>query len=331
MIVPAYNAGTNLRKCLGALAKSDSARFEAIVVDDGSTEDIESIVAEFGYKYLRIDGPKGPAYARNRGVAAATNDIVVFIDSDVCVHSDTLSRMSTAFLEHPELAAVIGCYDEDPSAGGFVSQYKNLFHRFVHTQNAGAVSTFWSGCGAMRRDVFLRAGGFDEQRYQRPSIEDIELGTWLAQAGNRIVLDPAIQAKHLKRWTLTSLIKTDVFDRGIPWTRLMLRSSAMPETLNLRRTQRFSVVLTYLGIAAAIIGIRYPLAWLVSLAIVVAVTVLNLDLYRFFASRRGILFAVGTLPLHWLYFAYCGVSALLGFVAHYLFDVVSSPSPRRQE
>ena len=71
-------------------------------------------------------------------------------------------------------------------ANNFVSQYKNLFHHFVHQDASGTATSFWAGCGAIRRDIFLRLGGFNTA-YKRPSIEDIELGYRLTRAGHRIV------------------------------------------------------------------------------------------------------------------------------------------------
>ena len=59
------------------------------------------------------------------------------------------------------------------------------------------------------------------------------------------MLNKRIQVTHLKRWTLWSIIKTDVFDRGIPWTELMLREGSMPNDLNTKISQRISVVLAY--------------------------------------------------------------------------------------
>jgi GT2 family glycosyltransferase len=138
----------------------------------------------------------------------------------VCVHPDTLARFAARFAADPALDAVMGTYDDTPAAPNFLSQYKNLFHHYVHQHCDGSISTFWSGCGAIRRPLFLTCGGFDAQRYRCPAIEDIELGTRLHAAGYRIVLDRRITATHLKRWTLGSLLKTDIVNRGVPWVRL---------------------------------------------------------------------------------------------------------------
>jgi cellulose synthase/poly-beta-1,6-N-acetylglucosamine synthase-like glycosyltransferase len=318
VVVPVYNSLRDLQRCLPALASSEYDNFDVLVVDDGSTEPIESLVRKHGFAYMRIDGPGGPARARNRGVEKAQGEIVVFIDADVCVHKDTLPRFAERFAADTNLTAVIGSYDEEPADRSFISQYKNLFHHYVHQSCDGKINTFWSGCGAMRRDVFLEFGGFDEIRYRRPAIEDIELGTWVSAAGHKIVLDSNIKAKHLKCWTLRNLLKTDIFDRGIPWVRLMLRAGAVANTLNVKPTQRISVALVYLTLLLLCASILLPMLAIVAAALTVIVTVLNLDFYRFFAEHRGWLFALCVAPLHWLYFLYCGFSVLWGTLQHYL-------------
>lgn len=303
---------------MAGLAASDFRHHRVLVVDDGSTEPIEPIVRRHGFDYLRIDGPGGPGRARNHGVRQVNGEYVVFVDADCIVHPDTLRRIAEAFDAEPKPDAVIGTYDDSPAYPSFISQYKNLFHRYVHRASDGPVGTFWAGCGAMRRDVFLKFGGFDEQRYRRPAIEDIELGTWIAKAGHRIVLDSRVQVKHLKRWTLRNLLKTDIFDRGIPWTRLMLRAGKMETTLNVTHTQRLSVALALLTPVVALAGLFLPIAGWVSLAMFLLVTVLNYDFYRFFARHKGLWFALRVVPMHWLYFWYCGFSFAVGTLQHKL-------------
>jgi hypothetical protein len=181
----------------------------------------------------------------------------------------------------------------------------------------------------MRRSVFLEFGGFDEIRYQLPAIEDIELGTWISSAGHRILLDPEVQCRHLKRWTFFGMLKADVFQRGVPWTRLMIRAGAAAKTLNVKDSQRLSVALVYLAMAALVGAFWLPGAWLVVGALLLAIVFLNRAFYRYFASKRGWSFALRVFPLHLLYFVYCGVSVALGTLAHLRSGDASGPPPRR--
>ncbi|HKZ80632.1 MAG TPA: glycosyltransferase family 2 protein [Pyrinomonadaceae bacterium] len=318
VVVPVYNSTDDLRHCLAALAGSEFRDFEVVVVDDGSTEDVKSLVDGHGFSYLRIAGPGGPARARNRGVALARGRYVVFVDADVCVHRDALSHFAEAFAADPTIDAVIGSYDDAPAKQNFLSQYKNLFHHYVHQQSSGEVITFWSGCGAIRRELFLACGGFDEERYRRPAIEDIELGTWLSAAGHKIILNPQIKGQHLKRWTVWNLVKTDIFDRGIPWTRLMLRAGSMANTLNVKPIQRISVILTCVTLLTLLVSVWWPKALLGVVPLFLAVTLLNLDFYRFFFKRAGFWFTLRVVPLHWLYFSYCALSFVWGALLHYV-------------
>lgn len=306
VVVPVYNAIDDLKECLTALAASSYRDFDVLVVDDGSTELVSPTVWLFGFDYMRIEGPGGPARARNRGVLEATGPYVVFVDADVCVHEDTLARFAERLTADPTIAAIVGCYDSSPARPNFLSQYKNLFHRYVHQSSDGMISTFWSGCGAMRRDLFNQYGGFDEQQYQRPAIEDIELGTRLSAAGHRIVLDSRIQGKHLKQWRLGNLLKTDIFDRGIPWTRLMWRTGSTVNTLNVKSNQRLSVVLVYLSVLFIAIGFWWWTGWLIAALLAASVTVINYDFYRFFTKHSGLWFTARVIPMHWLYFLCCG-------------------------
>jgi glycosyltransferase involved in cell wall biosynthesis len=248
VIIPACDAVAHLGRCLEALASSGFHDFETIVIDDGSKDDTPEIAASFGVRVLRTEARRGPAFARNLGVKESTGSILFFLDSDVAVKPHTVEKIQEVFSSDFRIDALIGCYDSEPSSPDFLSQYRNLMHAYVHHTGAEEASTFWSGCGAIRRQVFLDHSGFSEG-YGRPAIEDIELGYRLIRAGRRIMLDRTLLVTHLKRWTFWGLLKTDILDRGIPWTELILRDRFMPNDLNLQLSQRVSVALVFILLA----------------------------------------------------------------------------------
>jgi GT2 family glycosyltransferase len=257
VVIPVYNSAESLRLCLAGLRASRQAPLECIVVDDGSTDGSGEVAREYGATVLSTGGRIGPARARNIGARAAAGAVLLFVDADVCVHEDTISRIAAEFDDDPVLAALMGSYDRSPSASTFVSQYRNLLHCFVHQSSPGKAETFWAGCGAIRTSVFLAFGGFNEM-YGAPAIEDIELGYRLARANQKVMMCPEIQVKHLKRWSLRSMVRTDFFYRAIPWSQLSLRSGRMPDALSLRISQRISTALVCL---VALVAAHLALRW----------------------------------------------------------------------
>jgi glycosyltransferase involved in cell wall biosynthesis len=253
VIVPVYNAAQYLRACLRNLSLSTVPPYECIVVDDGSTDESVQVAKEFGAIVVSTEGRSGPARARNMGARHAKGNILYFIDSDVCVYPDTIERVQTHFEADPALDGLIGSYDDAPKQKDFLSQYKNLMHCFVHHNARREACTFWSGCGAIRRDIFFAHSGFDES-YDRPAIEDIELGYRLVRAHRKLILDAGVRVKHLKVWSFFGLLKTDILDRGVPWTELIIRDRRLPNDLNLHLSHRVSMALMFLLVGTATVG-----------------------------------------------------------------------------
>jgi len=272
-VIPATNEPPTLARVLAAVEQADAPPEEIIVVEEPPNA--------------------GPATARNLGSRRASSDVLVFVDADVEVRADAFARIRRAFDEDGDLVAIFGSYDDDPGARGLVSDFRNLLHHFVHHQGAGPTATFWAGLGAIRREDFLRAGGFDEVRFPLPSIEDIELGARLHRDGARLVLDPTIQGKHLKQWTLRGMVDTDLRRRGVPWLRLMLEDGAPSGILNLGWRHRASTVasLVLLGGLAR----RNARLTVGTLGVLLA---LDGDFYRFLLRRRGPRQVAAGIPLH---------------------------------
>ena len=311
VVIPVFNARDSLRSCLEHLFRSDIDDYECIVVDDGSTDGSADVAREFRVTVVSTGFRGGPARARNLGVRAAKGEILLFVDADVWVEPDTLRRVSDFFAANPDVSAVFGSYDDEPYHPNFLSQYKNLAHAFVHRTAHAEASTFWTGCGAVRRGVFVGVGGFDERR-DRPACEDIELGYRLKLAGHRIRLDGTLRVKHLKLWSFWNLVRTDIFERSVPWTDMTIRHRFMPDDLNLEGGQRISVVLALALpatlLASALPGSPLAPAMIVSAGMLAAHTALNLPLLRFLARRRGRLFALKAAPLNLLAHLYSGLT-----------------------
>ena len=336
VIMPAHRATRVLPRSFEALASSDldRDRWELIVAVDGDSmgrddDRTAEVALEFADIVVRLPGkPRGPSYARNRGAEVARGEILVFVDSDVCVHEDTLGRILATLDANPDVAAVFGCYDDRPEASDVISQYRNLLHRWVHQRGAGDAETFWAGCGAIRAEVFHDIGMYDEWHFSRPQIEDIELGRRLRRRGHRILLDPGVEACHLKRWTLANVLETDLRHRGVPWMRLILHEGPNPsgDKLNVQPVHRLCVALTWIAFcvlpAAAVFRVRWPLA--VSLVAALLVVLLNLGFFAMLRRVSGWRVALGAIPLHLLFYFSNGVSAISGVL---MYSIVGAPLP----
>lgn len=325
VIVPVYNGGDDLQRCLRAVNASTYEEYEIVVVDDCSTDESAKIARDEGAYVLRVDTRSGPAACRNVGARKAKGDVLLFVDADVVVKPETISRVALDFLGRPGTAAVFGSYDTEPAQRNFLSQYKNLLHHFVHQSSRADASTFWAGCGAIRREVFFSIGGFDAGKYPRPSIEDIELGYRLRKEGYQILLDKGLKVQHLKKWTWQSLLYADIFCRAVPWTALILETGHTLDDLNLERSQRVSAVLVGLLLPAFLLSF-FSLAFaLPGFVLLFLVWRINRRLFGFFHQHRGLTFSVKAFFMHLLYFFYSGSAYTFCRLKHLLFGPRKPP------
>jgi glycosyltransferase involved in cell wall biosynthesis len=309
VIMPSFNAAHYMARSLPPLIamRARGEVLEVIVVDDCSTDpsNIE-MAARLGARVIRMPKNGGPGAARNHAVREAQGDIIWLVDADVVAHDDAALKVRAIF-QDPGVAAAFGSYDDRPPADNFASQYKNLVHRYYHQRAALESESFWAGCGAIRADVYRRLGGFDGSRYGRPSIEDIEFGARMREAGLRIRLEPKLLGSHLKQWTLKEVVRTDIFQRAIPWSRLMLSGRGPRNDLNVSGAERVRAV-----IAASFIGslLLAPLALVSSffgyllLAATALVAIANFELFAFFAKVRSPVFALAATGWHQVYYVY---------------------------
>jgi glycosyltransferase involved in cell wall biosynthesis len=310
VIIPVYASEPGsvdlLRNALRQLKASSFQDFEILIADDASPrgEAVRVVAQEVGAELVRLDRRSGPAAARNAAANNAAGDILIFMDADTSVHPDTLDRFARKFRENPELDAAIGSYDQRPSGPGVVSHFRNLLHSFVHHRWNCRATTFWAGCGAVRKSRFRSLGGFGESR-PRPSIEDVEFGLRLRDAGGWIHLDPRIQVTHHKLWTLSSMVRTDLFARAIPWAGI-LHKYPLPFDLNFRAGDRISSALAALTLLTTVVALIHRGAWWLAPAIsLTVIALLNLRLFRFLAKATSWGEAVLCFPLLLIHLATC--------------------------
>lgn len=312
IVIPAHRQDLILKECLESLlVNSHFEKCELIVVLDGirKSEKFFSQFTTSDIRILELDTSRGPAYARNYGALHAKANILFFLDSDVQIKPDTISRVLDHFSSDDASEAVIGSYDDQPKHQSLVSKYRNLLHHYTHQNASEEAFTFWGACGAIKRDVFKSIGGFDET-FDKPSVEDIEFGYRLTLSGNRVMMDKKLQVKHLKKWSFIQMVNTDIFYRSKPWTKLLYQYGKWGvKDLNVSISDRLAsifltlLILSLLG-SLLVSGLLYLTPLLCLLLLLV-----KRKTYLFFSDYFTIWFPAVIL-LHWLYL----VSALLGLM-----------------
>ena len=313
IVIPVRNGGDDLGECLRAVHRLHPRPAGVIVVDDHSTDGSGELARRLGATVLQLGGRGGPSAARNAGARQTGCEIIFFVDADVAVRPEVVGLVQDEFERDRSLAAIIGSYDDAPAKPNFLSQYKNLLHHYTHQRASEEAFTFWGACGAIRRDVFERVGGFDESW---TSIEDIELGYRLRAAGHRIKLVKTLQVKHLKHWTPSSLLRTDIFVRALPWSRLIVANKRMANDLNIDVASRLSVACAYGLIGSVIFAVLWPPLIAVAVAFAVGLVILNAHVYAFLGRKRGPWFVLRAIPWHWLYYLYSGAAFAVATLEH---------------
>ncbi|MDP7079287.1 MAG: glycosyltransferase family 2 protein [Candidatus Undinarchaeales archaeon] len=187
VVIPVYNGAVTLGACLKALTGSDTDDdvLEVIVVDDGSTDSSADLAEGLGVRVVRLERNSGPATARNRGAAASSGDVVVFLDADMQVKQGTISALAER-VNDPSIGAVFCPYDPTTKYDHKFATFVNLLYCFWFSNHPVDSNVLVGSAMAMRREVF-EANRFDEC-FSRASVEDIELGWALLSRGLRIVL-----------------------------------------------------------------------------------------------------------------------------------------------
>ena len=304
VVIPAHAPSAALRECLHALSSCVPPPERVILVLDGTSwpEGGLPFVAD-SVEVVALGRQAGAAAARNAGWRRAVGTWVVFIDSDVAVPGDFMNRLQETMSCLTGVDAFFGSYDANPRAPGLFSRYRNLLHHFTHQTGNEHASTFWTGCGAVKRAALERVGGFDEKV---DFMEDIELGMRLLRNGSKITLVKSLQVTHLKRWRLRDIWLTDVRRRALPWSRILIQAGETSRDLNLSPRSRFSGVLAVAGTLLITLTPVSPflgLAGILSLGLLVA---MNARFYAFLARTGG------------------GAALLPGIFFHYLYFLLSS-------
>jgi GT2 family glycosyltransferase len=294
VVIPTHNGAATLGVCLDSLRASSRPPDEIIVVDDASSDGSAESARQFGCRVVRLAENVGAARAKNRGAAVVTGEIIFFTDDDVIVSRDCLARVAEDF-DDPRVDGVVGLLDRQIPFDDFASHFKNLWMRFTYERlPRERIGLFYTSIAAMRREVFQRLGGFDEN-YRGASIaEDTEFGQRAWAAGHLIRLDPRVVVTHCKRYTLREVLVTD-FLRARALMLMRLRKWGRRFYTSVPRFYQLAVpvILAALGLLMAGAAMSNWLLVIGSLALLFTFYVLFSPWLGYLARERGARFALG--------------------------------------
>lgn len=229
IIIINYNGREYLEKCIRSILKNSYRNYEIIVVDNASSDGTEEMIKKnFGslslLKMIKLDKNYGPSHARNEGVKISGGEIISFLDNDTETDPDWITN-ALKYFEGDKKIGLLQCkllLLEDPKkidyAGEYISQLGFLVHaapygsedKGQYDKNSEILAAKSAGM-FIRKDVFNKIGGFDDDYFI--FVEETDLGwrTWLA--GYKVVF--AFDSKVYHHFSTTKLIVNKKFNNHL--------------------------------------------------------------------------------------------------------------------
>jgi glycosyltransferase involved in cell wall biosynthesis len=284
IIIPTYNDNDSLKLCLKSIAASDHKPLEVIVVDDGSAQPAGDIVAEYGYRYIRLDRNSGQATARNEGARVAQGDILFFIDSDVAVRKESIGTVAEAH-GRDGVSVFQGIPSKTPLNSGFGPELLSS-KMYYMLKDCRQASYIHSHIFSIKRHVFEAVGGFDTSFKPPGCGEEFDLGHRLREKFI-IHTDPELVADQ--KGTSVLLRARVLYFRAYSWAGLFSNVHRFEKT-----NASFSeALLGGCSVAAAVCllcSVLSPLFLYAAILFFVSHLLLGMGFYRFLVREKGVVF-----------------------------------------
>jgi GT2 family glycosyltransferase len=319
LIIPNRNGAGTIGQCLESISLNAEGQVEVIVVDDCSTDRSVEIIERFPVRLIKLERHVGASHARNIGAGNSNGAVLFFIDADCLLQKDTLSNVRRAMEKHGAGAVLGGTYARESQDPGFFNFFQSIFVNYFETKRAEDPDYIAAHAFLVAPEVFRKSGGFPEDFL--PILEDVEFSHRLRRAGYRLIMEPAIQVKHIFNFTLGRSLRNAVRKTRY-WVRYSLANRDLfADSGTASRELKMNVASCFLCLILLCIWLvtsearfLYPLLMIVGLN-----GVANRGLIRAFVETKGALFAVLAYAYYTtLYALAVGAGALLG-IMEYIF------------
>jgi GT2 family glycosyltransferase len=209
VVVPTRDRPVQIRQCLEALRLQEMSDHEIVVVDDGSREEIDSIVSDFDPLPVRLVHQRGsgPAAARNRGAYEANGEFLAFTDDDCTPRPDWLGQLAVRCRNDPEQMVggrTVNRFPDNLFSSTSQSINDYLYdHYNRHPESGRFLAT---NNLAISRAAFLDLGGLDES-FPQAAGEDRDLCWRWVESGRKIVFSPTAVVVHGHELNLPTFLR----------------------------------------------------------------------------------------------------------------------------
>ncbi|GBD97290.1 MAG TPA: glycosyltransferase family 2 protein [Nitrospirae bacterium] len=313
IVIPTYNASGFMPGLLDSIFKQAVDDMEVIIVDDCSTDNTVEIAGRYPTRVIEMEKNGGPAKARNRGVEAAQGDIIFFLDSDVIVLDGTIKEVEDYFKNESSAQCVIGICATEPLNKGFVPKYMAMFE-YIHLLGTpdNKVSVFAPRCGAIKKELFLKAGGYDES-YKGADVEDFELARRINKTES-IFLNPKMLVRH-QFANFRRALKI-YFKRTVMWVHLFFKEKKLDNAGPTSPSNGVAAICAFFSFLLLFFLPFIGIAKYMFLFLIAVYLISNLKWWNFMRKEAGLMFALRAILLNYFLGIEIMISALYGLLSY---------------
>ncbi len=313
IVIPTYNSERFMPDLLNSIFKTGIGDMEVVIVDDCSTDNTVKIAKGYPVKIIELENNSGPAKARNLGVRAARGDIIFFLDADVVVMNGTIGEVRDYFDKNPSANCVIGICEKEPLNNGFVPRYMALFE-YIHLKGSKAdkVSVFSPRCGALRKDLFEKVGGYKET-YRRADIEDFEFARRINRTGS-IILNRNMIVRH--QFANLKQAVRNYFTRAVLWVHLFIKERKLDNAGPSVPSNGIAAISAFLSFISLFFLPFLNIAPYFFIFFLIVFVLANLRWLNFMRGERGVFFAVRALFLNYFLGIEITIAVIFGLLSY---------------
>ena len=305
LIISNYNKASILPILFQSILKQDLSKFEIIFVDDASTDQSVDIIKDYPINLIQVETNQGPAYCRNLGVNNSQGEILIFCDSDIKLKENSLKELLIPF-QDKTVASVTAKNIYPPLSTHLAGHFWILEDIEVrhHAKIKTGESRWWSTTlGAIRKDVLLSIGGFDE-KFKAADMEDTELGQRIPK-NQKMYHQETSQFQH--NYSSLGIILIKAFRRAFQVSYYQINLKGSPY---FHFHRKIGYLLSLVWVLCLILSIFSLAIFFIPLLFI---TVVKLGFHHYFYKNVFKWRMKRFIPVFFIYNIFMGLSASFGF------------------